>query len=487
MWVYRVILIRPIILLILRRGRLVLLLLLAVELSLLVIYWQIRCAWWCLSHLTKLTYVVGGTSRWCCHHWCDGSILLLDRCFTIIVHLGHFRQGSLTWNVGIIEGLYFGYLRILKRNWGGASIWLCRRDRLILIVTVNYIRGSLGHLILATIYQISVAIAWSWCAHLINDGFSRRIIQLVGLVVPLLGNLHLGIGWLGSLCWRLVVWLAETYSWTTRMMVTAWRHHHLCARLHLGLWNIRGRCIVWNCLANSLTLIKLFFALFILSLLWYYRELLIAVGSSRSTGKVELLTVHRIWVVMRMLGNDRDLPGNAIDQIVWVVIVQLYLAHSNCRSYISVSIDILKMIAALRVLIGSVYNIDGLGRGTFAANLILLASLFFHFLLRLILLLHELPSFHVSVEILKSASLIIFIFIFFLPGSDFFVIRCEIFLETIIWRHKVRTNLGWLKNLERAGGLRITANSLLHSLMRNSIFVSICELHSKLSNSGPIV
>ena len=65
---HRVILIRHAMLLVLRCGRLVLLWLLAVELSLLVIYRQIRCTWRCLPHLTKLTYVVGGTSRWCCHH-----------------------------------------------------------------------------------------------------------------------------------------------------------------------------------------------------------------------------------------------------------------------------------------------------------------------------------------------------------------------------------------------------------------------------------
>jgi hypothetical protein len=318
---HRVILIRHAMLLVLRSGRLVLLWLLAVELSLLVIYRQIRCAWRCLPHLTKLTYVMGGTSRWCCHHWCNCGILLLDRCFTVVVHLGHFRQGSLIGYVSIIEGLYFGYLRILEGNWAWASIWLCRWHGLILIVTVDYIRWSLGRLILATIYQISIAIPWSWCAHLMNDGFSRWLTQLVGLIVALLSNLHLCVGWLGSLCSRLVVWLTETYSWTTCIMVTAWRHHHLCARLHLGLRNIRGRRIVRYCLSNSLTLIKLLFALFIYSLLWHHRELLVAVCSSWSTSKVEPLTVHRIWVVVRMLRNDRDLPRNSIDQIVWVVII----------------------------------------------------------------------------------------------------------------------------------------------------------------------
>jgi len=471
-------------LLVLRCWRLVLLWLLAVELSLLVIYRQIRCAWRCLPHLTKLTYVVGGSSRWCCHHWCNCSILLLDRCFSVVVHLGHFRQRFLIGYVSIIEGLYFGYLCILVGNWAWASIWFCRWHGLILIVTVDYIRRSLGCLVLATIYQISITITWSWCAHLMNDGFSRWLTQLVGLIVTLLSNLHLCVGWLGSLCNRLVVWLTETYSWTTSIMFTAWRNHHLCARLHLRLRNIRGRRIVRYCLSNSLALIKLLFALFIYSLERHHRELLVAIGSSWSTSKVEPLTVHRLRVIVRMWRDERDLPRNTIDQIVRVVIIELDLAHSNCRPHISVSVDILKNVPALWVLIGSIYDIYGLWGGPFAANLIFLASLFFHFLLGLILLLHELPSLHVSIEILKSASLIISIFIFFLFGSDFFVIRCEVLLKTIIRPHIVRTDLGWLKKLESTASLRITANSSLHSLVRNSVFVSICELYSKSSRLG---
>lgn len=145
---------------------------------------------------------------------------------------------------------------------------------------------------------------------------------------------------------RDVVRVAEADGRMARMVSLGWLKDHLSSALLHRRAGHHGRRVVRDRLPNGLILLELFLTVFVGGLL-IDTELLVAVGAHWPSCQVQNFLLVRFGVVLMVLGNDRDLPRDAIEKVVARIVVKLELAHSDRRFDLFVGLDSLQLLAAL--------------------------------------------------------------------------------------------------------------------------------------------